>query len=154
MAEIRQVTPPEAKGILDNTPEAVYLDVRTPEEFAAGHPAGAINIPAFLRGPQGMSANDEFLPVVEKILPKDRPILCGCQAGGRSMKAAQILAGAGYHDVRNVEGGFGGARDGAGRVVVPGWGDSGLPVSSDTRDAVSWEGLRRRAGAQRGLDRG
>ena len=146
MSDIRQVTPPEAKRILDATPGAVYLDVRTPEEFAAGHPEGAINVPVFLKGLPGMRPNDEFLPLVEKIHAKDRPILCGCQAGGRSMKAAEILAAAGFRDVANVQGGFGGARDATGRVVVPGWRDAGLPVSTDASDTVTYEGMRRKAG--------
>ena len=152
MVEIKQVTPPEAKRILDTRPEAVYLDVRTPEEFAEGHPPGAINIPAFFKGLLGMKPNAEFLPVVEGILPRDKPILCGCAAGGRSQKAAEILAGAGYRDLANVRGGFSGARGPAGGVAEPGWVDSGLPVSTDTPDSVSWEGLRQRAGARPGPD--
>jgi hypothetical protein len=66
--------------------------------------------------------------------------------GGRSQKAAEILTGAGYRDVCNVQGGFNGARDVLGRVVVPGWRDAGLPVSEDDSDAVTWDGLRRKAG--------
>ena len=146
MVDIRQVTPPDAKQILDVTDGAVYLDVRTPEEFAAGHPAGAINVPAFFKGLLGMKPNEQFLRVAEQILPKERPILCGCAVGGRSQKAAEILAAAGYRDVRNVRGGFSGARDALGRVVVPGWREAGLPVSVDASDEVSWDGLRRKAG--------
>ncbi len=146
MADIRQVTPLDAKRILDTTPNAVYLDVRTEAEFAAGHPEGAINVPAFFKGFLGMKLNEEFLAVVEQCLPRERPILCGCAAGGRSLKAAEMLVAAGYRDVANVQGGFGGARDAAGNVVAQGWRDAGLPVSTEMSDAVSYEGLRRKAG--------
>ncbi len=44
----------------------------------------------------------------------------------------------------NVRGGFGGARDQSGKVVVPGWRDAGLPVSTDLSD--SYEALRKKAG--------
>jgi rhodanese-related sulfurtransferase len=152
MADIRQVTPPEAKRILDTTPDAVYLDVRTPEEFAAGHPAGAINVPAFLKGILGLHPNEDFLSVVERILPRDRAILCGCAAGGRSQKAAEILVAAGYLNLANVQGGFGGARNAFGKVVAAGWLDSGLPVSNDVSEAVCYEGLLRKAGAGHGID--
>ena len=143
--EIKQTTPPQAYEALCADSGAVYLDVRTEEEFAAGHPLGAINIPiAFANPDGGMVFNSDFLDVVEKVLPRDSRIFCGCKSGGRSQKAAEILAQAGYTDITNVHGGFGGARDPSGQVLVPGWNDSGLPVRSDTDESVSYEGLRRR----------
>ena len=45
---IAQTTPPQAYAILARHADAVYLDVRTPEEFTAGHPAGARNVPVLL----------------------------------------------------------------------------------------------------------
>ena len=49
--EIGQLTPPEAHDILKTNREAVYLDVRTVEEFEAGHPAGAHNVPILFVDP-------------------------------------------------------------------------------------------------------
>lgn len=146
--QIKQVTPPEAKAALDADPDAVYLDVRTEMEFSLGHPAGAINIPVVFPDPAagGMRVNPDFLPLVQKLLPGDKPILCGCQMGGRSQMAAQLLVQAGYTNVANVQGGFGGARDTTGRVVIPGWKAAGLPVSSETGDDVSYAGLKKKAG--------
>ncbi|MCC6766652.1 MAG: rhodanese-like domain-containing protein [Deltaproteobacteria bacterium] len=129
--EIRQTTPPDAYETLQRDPRAVYLDVRTPEEFAAGHPEGAINVPVlFFRG-GGSTPNPDFVDAVQRALARDTPLLVGCQAGGRSQRGAEILAAAGYTDVTNVRGGFGGARDETGRVVIPGWRDAGLPVATD-----------------------
>lgn len=139
---IKQTTPPEAKAALDADPGAVYLDVRTEMEFAMGHPSGAINIPLAFpdSATGGMCLNPDFLTVVQKVLPKDRPIFCGCQMGQRSQIAAQVLVQAGYTDVTNVRGGFGGSRD------TVGWRAAGLPVSSEAGDDVSYAGLRKKAG--------
>ena len=45
-----------------------------------------------------------------------------------------MLEAAGYTDLTNVRGGFGGARDAAGQVVIAGWRDAGLPVSTELGD--------------------
>ena len=146
--EIKQMTSPEVKAEIDANPDAIYLDVRTEMEFQMGHPEGAINVPVVFPDPAtgGMKLNLDFLPVVEKILPREKQIFCGCQMGGRSQKAAEILAQEGYTNLANVKGGFGGARDMSGNVVVPGWQASGLPVSGDSSDEVSYSGLKKKAG--------
>jgi len=145
--EINQTTPQAAHAALAADREAVYLDVRTEEEFAAGHPAGAINVPiAFPNPPVGMLLNPDFLKLVESLLPHDKRIFCGCQSGGRSQTAAEILAKTGYTDVTNVRGGFGGVRDPSGQLLVDGWIDSGLPISTEADEAHSYAGLKQRAG--------
>lgn len=146
MMPINQVEPPQAYEILTSNPDAIYLDVRTEPEFAQGHPAGAINIPVvFIKGPGQMELNGEFADVVTKTLPREKKLVVGCLAGGRSQRACELLEAAGYRDLTNVRGGFGGARDGAGQVVVAGWRDAGLPVSSEVGDN-SYQALRRKAG--------
>jgi len=146
--EIRQITPPQAHELLQKHPDAVYLDVRTQAEFEAGHPAGARNVPIVFFDAAGRPPrpNPDFVAVVERHLPRTTKLVVGCQAGGRSQRACEVLADAGYTDVVNVQGGFGGARDQSGRVVVPGWRDAGLPVETGsppgaalgaTRDPVS-----------------
>src|SRR5262249_59706377 len=82
---IRQVTPPEAARELAATPHAVYLDVRTVEEFDAGHPAGARNVPVLVLDPatRRPRPNPEFLAVVQRHLPPATPLLVGCQSGMR-----------------------------------------------------------------------
>jgi rhodanese-related sulfurtransferase len=143
---INQAEPPQAHEILKSNPEAIYLDVRTEPEFAQGHPAGAINVPVvFFKGPGQMELNGEFVDVVVKTLPREKKLVVGCLAGGRSQRACELLEAAGYIDLTNVRGGFGGARDASGQVVVAGWRDAGLPVSSEVGDN-SYQALRRKAG--------
>jgi rhodanese-related sulfurtransferase len=129
--EIRETTPPEAYETLHANPAAVYLDVRTEEEFEAGHPAGARNVPVVFFDPatRRPTPNPDFVPTVARIIPRTAKILVGCQSGGRSAHACELLAQAGFTDLTNVYGGFGGARDHTGRVV-PGWREAGLPVET------------------------
>jgi rhodanese-related sulfurtransferase len=142
---INQAEPPQAHETLTKNPGAVYLDVRTEGEFAQGHPTGAINIPVvFIKGPGQMEVNPEFVAVAEKVLPKSTKLVVGCMAGGRSQRACEMLEEAGYADLTNVRGGFGGARDGSGQVVVPGWRDAGLPVTSELGDAT-YQAQRKKA---------
>ncbi len=143
---IKQQKPAEAFETLKQNPGAIYLDVRSEGEFAQGHPAGAINIPVvFIKGPGQMEVNPDFLPVAEKVLSKSAKLIVGCLSGVRSMRACEMLEAAGYTDLANVIGGFGGQRDQAGAVVVAGWRDSGLPVSTDLGEAA-YAAQRKRAG--------
>jgi rhodanese-related sulfurtransferase len=139
---IKEVTPRQAHDILAQEATAVYIDVRTEREFVNGHPRGAVNIPVALPDPAcGMVMNPDFLRVVESHFPKEKKIIVGCQAGPRSNAAAGLLGQAGYQDVSNLVGGFGGMRDPMGNVIAPGWAASGLPVSQDNGEGVSYASL-------------
>jgi rhodanese-related sulfurtransferase len=139
---IKEVTPQEAHELLSTNPEAVYIDVRSEREFANGHPAGAVNIPvAFPDAARGMVLNAEFVKVVEANFPKDKILVIGCQAGPRATTACGLLQQAGYQQISNVLGGFGGLRDATGKTVAPGWASSGLPVSQVSGEGVSYSSL-------------
>ncbi len=139
---IKEITPQEAYELLKSGSGCVYIDVRTVPEFESGHPEGAVNIPIALPDPgRGMAPNEAFNQVVQAHFPKEQMILVGCQAGPRSNAAARQLEQAGYQNVSNVLGGFGGMRDPSGQVVAPGWSSLGLPVSQENGDNVSYESL-------------
>ncbi len=139
---IKEVTPQQAHDILTNDPTVVYIDVRTEGEFAKGHPQGAVNIPvSFPDLARGMMVNSDFIRVVEANFPREKKIILGCQAGPRSTSAANMLQQAGFQDVSNLLGGFGGMRDPTGRTIAPGWATSGLPVSNDNGEGVSYHSL-------------
>lgn len=139
---MKDISPQEAYETLQQDPQAVYIDVRTVEEFVAGHPEGAVNIPIAFHDPvQGMALNHEFVEVVESHFARDRTLLLGCKAGPRSNNAANLLEQLGYQDVASVRGGFEGMRDGFGQVVAEGWAGLGLPVSQDNGEGTSYESL-------------
>lgn len=129
-----------------------YIDVRSVPEYEQGHPAGSVNIPLIHQDPRTgqMMPNREFLQVVQANFSPDAKLLIGCQVGGRSAQAAQILAGSGYADVSNVLGGYAGARDQfTGAVRAEGWAQAGLPVESDAGPGQSYEELRAKASGAR-----
>jgi rhodanese-related sulfurtransferase len=123
-------------------PNVVYLDVRSPEEFAQGHPAGAFNLPlAFLEPGRGPSRpNPEFLQIASRHFSPDTVVLVGCQSGGRSLRACDLLGQAGFTSLSNVQGGFGGGRDRSGGLVR-GWRDCGLPTESGEPSGRSYTHL-------------
>jgi rhodanese-related sulfurtransferase len=129
---IAEMNPVQAHEVLKSNPGARYLDVRTEPEFEAGHPAGALNVPVIIVDPATRQPrlNPDFVATVEGHFSRTTKLLIGCQSGGRSERACVILAEAGYTDVTNVQGGFGGAHDATGRTQVPGWRDAGLPVET------------------------
>ncbi|RAK22360.1 rhodanese-related sulfurtransferase [Anoxybacillus vitaminiphilus] len=74
--------------------KAQLIDVREPEEYAAGHILGARNIPL------------SQLRMRMKELRPDQPIYLYCQSGLRSGRAAQMLYRKGYRDLYHLKGGF------------------------------------------------
>lgn len=70
------------------------IDVREPDEVAAGTLPGAINIPL------------GELPARTKELDPRRRVVVLCRSGGRSTQASEFLAGEGFADVVNLEGGM------------------------------------------------
>ena len=76
--------------------EVQLIDVRTPEEFEAGHIRGAENID-FL--------GDDFLTAFNK-LDKERPIYIYCRSGNRSAKAAAKLSEIGFKEIIDLKGGY------------------------------------------------
>lgn len=71
---------------------AFLLDVRTPEEFAAGHVPGAVNIPV------------QVLATRMNEVPKNRPVVVYCRSGVRSANAAKMLSDAGYTKLYDLGG--------------------------------------------------
>ena len=122
-----------------------YVDVRTVEEFEAGHPAGASNVPLMHLGAPGIVANAGFLQTMSAHFPKDAPVIVGCKAGRRSQQGARALVGAGFTSVFDQGAGWDGARDGFGRIVEPGWSRQALPSEPGQPSGRSWADLQRKA---------
>jgi rhodanese-related sulfurtransferase len=68
------------------------LDVRTPQEFAAGHVPGAINVPY-----------DQLASRLAEV-PKDKDVVLYCKSGRRAGIAADVLAANGYQRLSHLEG--------------------------------------------------
>jgi rhodanese-related sulfurtransferase len=70
---------------------ALLVDVRTPEEFAAGHIAGALNVPV-----------QELDQRMTELGPRERAIVVYCRSGNRSSRAAGQMKSAGYQKVHDL----------------------------------------------------
>ena len=92
-----QITPAEAKALMDSEEGYIILDVRTPEEFAERHIEGAILIPDYEIGEKAESI----------LTDKEQLILVYCRSGRRSKNAASELAKLGYTNIKE----FGGIND-------------------------------------------
>lgn len=114
---VSRISPAEAHEKMTREGYA-YVDVRTPEEFADGHPAGAVNVPL----------GDGFVEAVASRFAKDAPLVVGCKSGGRSLRAADALLAAGFTRVLEQRAGFDGARGPFGEITEPGWTRQGLPT--------------------------
>jgi len=68
------------------------LDVRTPDEYAAGYVPGAVNIPY-----------DQLASRLAEV-PKDREVVVYCRSGRRAEIAGQVLAGQGYTKLEHLQG--------------------------------------------------
>jgi phage shock protein E len=86
------ITPLEYQDAFRDPSSHLLIDVRTPEEFDAGHIPGAVNIPV------------EELGERLNEVPGETPIVVYCRSGNRSATAAGILARAGYSPVFDLGG--------------------------------------------------
>ena len=93
-ATYEQITPQQAKEIMDAEQDYIIIDARTEEEFAEGHIKDAILIPEY-----------EIAERAEKELPdKDALILVYCRSGRRSKIASEELVKLGYTNVKEFGG--------------------------------------------------
>jgi glyoxylase-like metal-dependent hydrolase (beta-lactamase superfamily II)/rhodanese-related sulfurtransferase len=90
----RDVDAAELAARLGTHAAPFVLDVREPSEFAEWSIPTATNVPL------------ADLPARVEALPRDQEIVVTCSAGGRSARAAEMLAAAGLH-VANLRGGMG-----------------------------------------------
>lgn len=93
--------PADDRGDLEG---ALLLDVRGPDEFAAGHLDGALNVPV-----------DEIGQRLTELGPKEQPVAVYCRSGRRSAAAALLLRDAGFVRVTDL----GGLNDLVARRLAP-----------------------------------
>lgn len=106
-----EVNPAEAT-LLINRQDALVIDVREPDEFAAGHLPEARNIPV---GKLADRVNE-----IEKY--KDKPVILCCASGVRSGKACDELKKLGFASLHSLSGG------------IDSWRQAGLPIKKGSRN--------------------
>ena len=86
----------------------VLIDVREPDEYAAGHIAGALLVPLSRFNPKALPATG------------GKPVVFQCAVGGRSAKAVAICQAAGLAHDSHLAGG------------ITAWRAAGLPVEKSS----------------------
>jgi molybdopterin/thiamine biosynthesis adenylyltransferase len=105
VAVVHELTPAEAFAELDSG-DVVLVDTREPHEYDEVHIEGGRLVPPGI-----------LVDEIESVVPDhEARVLLYCRSGNRSGKAAEQMAGLGYANVANVEGG------------ILAWQEQGLPV--------------------------
>lgn len=104
------INPQQATDLI-NREEAVVLDVRPMNDYAAGHIINSRNIP--------LNALSKQLHTLDKF--KQQPVIVTCRSGAQSGGACKTLRKEGFEKVYNLQGG------------VLAWQSANLPISKKKR---------------------
>lgn len=105
--QVQEISILKLDSLLEALPNAIVLDVRSDEEWAAGHLADAAYI--------SFDWDHRLEPL--KALPADRPVLVYCEAGGRSGVITEELRIIGHPYIVDLIGG------------MEAWGEAGRPLA-------------------------
>jgi len=94
--QVRDVKAQEASGLIEQDDALIVLDVRTPEEFAAGHVPGAINV---------NFKGEDFTEQLAK-LDHSATYVLHCKSGGRSVKALDVMKAESFENIIHMSDGF------------------------------------------------
>ena len=101
----------DAQELISTIDQITILDVREPNEFVDGHLPGAINIP---RGMLEFKVADQ-----PETSDPETELLVYCRSGARGALATETLMKLGYHNVKNLAGGFIAWQEAGGTVEQP-----------------------------------
>lgn len=105
-ATLETVAPDDAATIIAENPDAIILDIRTPEEFGDGIIDGAVNIDFY---------EPDFASNLDA-LDKDASYVVYCRSDNRSGQAMDTFADLGFQQVTEIDGG------------IVNWYEQGYPV--------------------------
>lgn len=126
---MRNLLPKEAWALLQQQPEALFVDVRMEiESMYVGRPPGVRTIPWY-EYPDLQPDPAAFVAALDReTRSRDRTVVLICRSGQRTVTAGLALEAAGFTDVVNVLHGFEGDLDGRfHRSTLNGWRFDGLP---------------------------
>lgn len=101
-SSIGEISAAELNNRIETSTAPLIIDVRSPEEFAAGHLSGALNIAhsEFVDDP---AASIALLPTA-----KDAEMVVHCVSGKRAGIAMEVITAAGYTNVNHLSGDYSG----------------------------------------------
>ena len=102
-SRIEKISPAAASALLDSAEGTLFVDVREPDEYRAGHLPNALLVPRGLLEPRAAADSPVREPLLED---QNQPIVTYCASGVRSALAADSLQVLGFRNVRSLAGGF------------------------------------------------
>jgi rhodanese-related sulfurtransferase len=90
----KSLSPEDAYALIQNSPDLVIIDVRTPQEYQGGHLEGALNLDYYSYG---------FLDSL-KSLDKNRTYIVYCRRGVGGEVAVEMMRALGVKEVHNIIG--------------------------------------------------
>ncbi len=109
LSDVREIMPWDLEERLQENPDLLLVDVREPDEFAAMHIEGSLNVPRGILESACEWDYEETVP--ELVQARDREIVLVCRSGYRSVLAAHSMMRLGYSNVASLQTGLRGWKD-------------------------------------------
>jgi len=109
LTDVREIMPWDLEERLAANPDLLVVDVREPDEFAAMHIDGSINVPRGILESACEWDYEETVP--ELVRARDREVVVVCRSGYRSVLAANSMQVLGYGKVASLKTGLRGWKD-------------------------------------------
>jgi len=109
LRDIREIMPWDLAERMQQDPDLLVVDVREPDEFAAMHIAGSLNVP---RGILESACEWEYEETIPGLVrARQREVVVVCRSGYRSVLAANSMGLLGYENVASLQTGLRGWKD-------------------------------------------
>jgi rhodanese-related sulfurtransferase len=109
LTEVKEIMPWDLAERRNENADLLIIDVREPDEFAAMHIKGSLNVP---RGVLESACEWEYEETVpELVQARDREVVVVCRSGYRSVLAAHSMQVLGYSKVASLQTGLRGWKD-------------------------------------------
>lgn len=114
LPHIKELMPWDVDAMRQATPELLIVDIREPDEYAAGHIQGSLLVPRGILEASCDWGYSDTLPALAHA--RTQPVVLVCRSGNRTALAALTLQHMGYEQVFSMKTG------------VRGWNDYELPL--------------------------
>jgi rhodanese-related sulfurtransferase len=109
LTDVREIMPWDLEERLRQNPDLLVVDVREPDEYAAMHVAGSLNVPRGILESAAEWDYEETEP--ELVAARGREVVVVCRSGYRSVLAAHSLQVLGFRNVVSLKTGLRGWKD-------------------------------------------
>lgn len=114
LPHIRELMPWDVDAMRKATPDLLIVDIREPDEYAAGHIQGSLLVPRGILEASCDWGYSDTLPALAQA--RTQPVVLVCRSGNRTALAALTLQQMGFEQVFSMKTG------------VRGWNDYELPL--------------------------